>query len=214
MILLLGVWFLLGICLHGAVAKSHIRTVVEFGHGHITTSVLFLEQEVRLVHCRELVEHIYLEICIHNEEITNGKLCEGVTFVLYAPTAVLSSIFPDGRGIFRRGELNLQMVQSNNDLTYAGSLYGYTSTQTDGFRQAVFSSLPSTSFYFGRAISGNVREVRAIGNRDVVYSLCFHLPWNCILILLFRNLVFGRLHTRRGRHSMYTGSIWSKRKVY
>ena len=163
MILLLGVWFLLGICLHGAVAKSHIRTVVEFGHGHITTNVLFLEQ-VRLVHCRELGEHVYLEICIHNEEITNGKLREEVTFVLYAPTAVLSSIFSDGRGIFRRGELNLQMVQSNNfiDLTYAGSLYGYTSTQIDGFRQVVFSSLPSTSFFFGRAISGNVREVRVI----------------------------------------------------
>ena len=90
MILLLGVWFLLGICLHGAVAKSHIRTVVEFGHGLITTNVLFLEQEVSLVHCRKLVEHIYLEKCIDNEEITIGKLCEGVTFGLYAPTAVLS----------------------------------------------------------------------------------------------------------------------------
>ena len=34
MILLLGVWFLLGICLHSAVTKSHFRSVVEFGHGY------------------------------------------------------------------------------------------------------------------------------------------------------------------------------------
>ena len=88
MILHLGVWFLLGICLQGAVAKSHFRNDVEFGQGLITTKLLFLEQEVSLVHCRALVEHVYLEKCIDNEEITNGKLCEGVTFGLYAPTAV------------------------------------------------------------------------------------------------------------------------------
>ena len=74
MILLLGVWFLLGICLHGAVAKSHFLSVVEFGQGLITTKVLYLEQEVSLVRCRKLVDHIYLEKCIDNEEITNGIL--------------------------------------------------------------------------------------------------------------------------------------------
>ena len=214
--LLLGIWFLLGICLQGAVAKSHFRTDVEFGQGLITTKLLFLEQEVSLVPCLKLVEHIYLEKCIANEEINNGILCKGVTFGSYASTAVWSSIFPDGRGIFHRGELNLQVLQRNNftDLTYAGSLDGYMMTQNDGFRQAVFPFLPSSDFLFWRAVSGNVCEVNAIEYRDVVYSLCLHLPWNCILILLFRNLVFGRFHSRRGRYTMYTGSKWSKRKVY
>ena len=216
MILLLGVWFLLGICLLGAAAKSHFRTDVEFGQGLITTKFLFLEQEVRLVPCLKLVEHIYLEKCIANEEITNGILCKGVTFDSYAPTAVWSSIFPDGRGIFHKGELNLQVSQRNNytDFTYPGLLDGYMLTQNDGFRQAVFPVLPSSEFVFWRAVPGNVCEVNAIGYRDVVYSLCVHLPWNFILILLFRNLVFGRFHSRRGRYTMYTGNKWSKRKVY
>ena len=216
MILLLGVWFLLGICLQGAVAKSRFRDDVEFGQGLITTKFLFLEQEVSFVPCLKLLEQIYLEKCIANEEITNGILCKAVTFGSYAPTAVWSSIFPDGRGIFHRGELNLQVLQRNNftDLTYAGSLDGYMITQNDGFRQAVFPFLPYSDFVFWRAVSGNVCEVNAIRYRDVVYSLCVHLPWNFILILLFRDLVFGRFHSRRGRYTMYTGNKWSRRKVY
>ena len=216
MILLLGVWFLLGICLQGGVAKSHFRNDVEFGQGLITTKLLFLEQEVSLVPCLMLLEQIYLEKCIANEEISNGILCKAVTFGSYAPTAVWSSIFPDRRGIFHRGEVNLQLLQRNNftDLTYAGSLDGYMITQNDGFRQAVFPFLPYSDFVFWPVVSGNVYEVNAIRYRDVVYSLCVHLPWNFILILLFRNLVFGRFHSRRGRYTMYTGNKWSRRKVY
>ena len=75
MILLLGVWFLLGICLQGAVAKSHFRNDVEFGQGLITTKLLFLEQEVSLVPRLKLLKQIYLEKCITNEEITDGILC-------------------------------------------------------------------------------------------------------------------------------------------
>ena len=216
MILLLGVWFLLGICLQGAVAKSRFRDDVEFGQGLITTKFLFLEQEVSLVPCLKLLEQIYLEKCIANEETTNGILCKAVTFGSHAPTAVWSSIFPNGRGVFHRGELSLQVFQRNNftDLTYAGSLDGYIIKQNYGFRQAVFPFLPSSDLVFWRAVSGNVCDVNAIRYRDVVYSLCVHLPWNFILILLFRNLVFGRFHSRRGRYTMYTGNKWSRRKVY
>ena len=172
--LLLGIWFLLGICLQGAVAKSHFRNEVEFGQGLVTTRFLFLEQEVSLVPCLKLIEQIYLEKCIAYEEIPNGILCEAVTFGLNAPTAVWSSIFPDGRGIFLRGEVNMQLLQRNNfrDLTYAGSLDGYMITQNDGFRQAVFPFLPYSDFVFWPAISGNVCEVNDIRYRDVVYSLC------------------------------------------
>ena len=102
---------------------------------HLVLLKLYLEQEVSLARCRKLVDHIYLEKCIDNEEITNEILCKGVTFGSYSPTAVLSSIFPDGRGIFHGGELNLQVLQRNNftDLTYAGSLDGYTPTRMTVF---------------------------------------------------------------------------------
>ena len=176
MILLLGVWFLFGICLHGAVAKSHFHYLIEFRQGLVTTEVLFLEQDVSLVHCRKLVELIYLEKCNDNEEITNRILCSGATFGSYAPTAVLSSNFPDGRDIFHRGELNLHVLQRHNftDLMYAGSMDGYTLTLTGGFRLAVFAFLLPFDIGFWRAVSGNVYEVHAIGYRDVVYSLCVH----------------------------------------
>lgn len=100
MILLQGVWFLIGVCLQCNISKSHFHSGVMFGQRVVTPDISFRLYEANLVRSRNIMIRIILEKSMENGGISDGPLCKGVTLGVYTPNSVLCSIYSNGNGFF------------------------------------------------------------------------------------------------------------------
>ena len=72
MILLQGVWFLLGMCLQCTVSKSNFHSGVMFGQRVVTPEISFRPHEANRVRSRKNMKHINLGKSMENGEISDG----------------------------------------------------------------------------------------------------------------------------------------------
>ena len=135
MLLIVGVWFLLVICLQLNIFKFHDEHSGEaFAQNITTTRVSFCLQGINLDLCPNLAKRIFMEKCINNGEFHNSTLCKGNTVGLHDPQAVVFR-FENEIGISLGGELKLR------------EFYSFQLTVSKGTRQ-FYGYMFAKQFYF------------------------------------------------------------------